>query len=137
MSETDYKDLEIGDVDENGQNVLISRVADRPNAFNSYRDSKMSAADVKAMFDRPFLHVKAKVNKLIAFLAGRDQAVEEKLTVQNEKVDEVYTAFKNGDLNGKDYIFTDDDKQDIVNIMLTELDGNDVSYTGEEVSVDG
>ena len=86
MSETDYKALEIGDVDENGQNVLISRVADRPNAFNSYRESKMSSADVKAMFDRQFLHVKKKVNALIAFLAGRDKAVEDRLAAQDTKL---------------------------------------------------
>ena len=156
MSETDYKDLKIGDVDENGQNVLISRVADRPNAFNSYRESKMSSADVKAMFDRQFLHVKKKVNALIEFLAGRDKAVEDrlaaqdtklaefekstddKLVAQDEKVNEVYEAYQSGKLKGDAYVITDDDKRDIAQIVLSEfVDGNDVAYTGEGVSEDG
>lgn len=138
MSETDYKALEIGDVDENGQNVLISRVADRPNAFNSYRESKMSAADVKAMFDRPFLHVKTKVNKLIAFLAKRDTAVEDRLAAQDKKVDKIYEAYERGELKGDDYVITDDDKREIADWVLSKfVDGNNIPYTGEGVSEDG
>lgn len=139
MSETDYKALEIGDVDENGQNVLISRVADRPNAFNSYRESKMSAADVKAMFDRQFLHVKKKVNALIAFLAGRDKAVEDRLAAQDTKLavqdtklvvqDKEITRISEKVDSINNYDLTDNDKRDIAQIVLSEyVDGDEVSY---------
>ena len=132
MSETDYKALEIGDVDENGQNVLISRVADRPNAFNSYRESKMSAADVKAMFDRQFLHVKKKVNALIALLAGRDKAVEDSLAAQDEKLvaqDEEISRISEKVDSINNYDLTDNDKRDIAQIVLSEyVDGDEVSY---------
>jgi septal ring factor EnvC (AmiA/AmiB activator) len=157
MSETDYKGLEIGDVDENGQNVLISRVADRPNAFNSYRESKMSAADVKAMFDRPFLHVKKKVNALIAFLAGRDKAVEDRLAAQDTKLaaqdtklaaqdtklaefekstddklaaqDEEIARISEKVDSINNYDLTEADMQHIAQIVLSEyVDGDEVSY---------
>ena len=65
MAEINYEELKISNVDEKGKSVLISSSADRPNTFDSYRQTKKSASEVKAMFDAPFLLVKSKFNKFV------------------------------------------------------------------------
>ena len=46
---------------------------------------------------------------------------------------EVYEAYESGELKGDAYVITDADKEEIAQIIFAEyVDGNDVSYTGEE-----
>lgn len=156
MEETNYENLKLSDKNDEGKSVLISDIADRPNAFNSYSSSKLSAKELKKLFDRPFLYIKGKFNSLLGVLATRDEKVDErldeqnrklaefekstddKLVAQDEKVNEVYEAYQSGELKGDAYVITDDDKRDIAQIVLSEfVDGNDVAYTGEGVSEDG
>ena len=68
MIEIDYEKLKIGDEDDDKKTVLISQSADRPNAFNSYQESKKNASEVKAMFDRPFRLVQKRFNSLVDFI---------------------------------------------------------------------
>ena len=141
MAETKYDELMLGDTDDEGKSVLISQSADRPNAFNSYRESKMSAAEVKAMFDRPFLFVKKRFNALLGHLKIRDKDVNDKLAAQDTKLtaqdEEIKRIAEKAD-SINNYDLTDADKKEIAEQVLSEfVDGNDVPYTGEEVSEDG
>lgn len=115
-----YKDYEITDDEANA--VKIANLADRPNAFNSYRESKMSADDVKKKFDAPFLLVQRKFNEFLRKIAS-DKAASDK------KIDKVYNDLESGKLN---YNLTAADKREIAGILAKELDGNDIAYTGEE-----
>ena len=73
-------------------------------------------------------------------VAGRldkqDDAIEEQaeaIAAQDRQVAEVYEAYKSGELKGDAYVITDADKEEIAQIIFAEyVDGNDVSYTGEE-----
>lgn len=131
MAEIDYEKLKIGDKNDEGKTVLISQSADRPNAFNSYRESKQSAADVKAMFDRPFLHVKKRVNDLIDCVSKIDKLLGETTAKQSElsqivgqKADIQYV--KESLANFK---LSESEKQTIADIVLSEFaNGNEVSY---------
>lgn len=140
MEETNYEELKLKDENDEGKSVLIRNSADRPNAFNSYSSSKLSAADVKDLFDRPFLYIKGKFNSLLGVLATRDEKVDErldaqdtKLTAQDEEIERI--AEKADSINN--YDLTDDDKEQIAGIIVESLNGNDIAYTGEEVSEDG
>lgn len=135
-----YKALELGTKNDEDKSVLISDIADRPNAFNSYSSSKLSAKELKELFDRPFLYIKGKFNSLLGVLATRDEKVAErldaqdtKLTAQDEEIERI--AEKADSINN--YDLTDDDKEQIAGIIVESLNGNDIAYTGEEVSEDG
>lgn len=158
MEETNYEELKLKDENDEGKSVLIKNSADRPNAFNSYRESKQTAADVKAMFDRPFLYVKNKFNALIDVMKGRDKAIEDKLAAQDTKLaafekstddklvaqdtklaaqdEEIKRIAEKAD-SINNYDLTDADKEQIAGIIVESLNGNDIAYTGEEVSEDG
>ena len=143
MEETNYEEMKLRDENDEGKSVLIKNSADRPNAFNSYSSSKLSAADVKDLFDRPFLHVKKRFNNLIDFIKGRDKAINENLTAQDTKLAEfekstddklaaqdeeiARIAEKADSINN--YNLTDDDKEQIAKLVLDEfVDGDEVSY---------
>ena len=118
MSQINYENLKLTDTDDNGKSVLIQNSADRPNAFNSYSASKKSAADVKAMFDAPFLLVKKRFNALIDVVKG-----------VGEKVDTFYSAYERGELKGDSYEITEADKAEIADIIVREyVDGDEVKY---------
>lgn len=100
MDEINFESLKITDTDENGKSVLISDSADRPNAFNSYQNSKKNSYDVKAMFDAPFLLVKKKFNDLVDKIKLLVQHQNDAIEEQNKKVRTVYDAYERGDLKG-------------------------------------
>lgn len=96
MDEINYNDLKISVTEAN--KVKIANSADRPNAFNSYRQSKMDSADVKRMFDKPFELLMGKHNDLVDQVeANRKDAdksmdelcedVEKQLEEQNVRVE--------------------------------------------------
>jgi hypothetical protein len=135
-----YKALELGTKNDDDKSVLISDIADRPNAFNSYSSSKLSAKELKELFDRPFLYIRLKFNSLLGILATRDEKVDKTLEEQgttlaahNEEIKRI--AEKADSINN--YDLTDDDKQEIAGIIVESLNGNDIAYTGEGVSEDG
>jgi hypothetical protein len=140
MEETNYENLKLSDKNDEGKSVLISDIADRPNAFNSYSSSKLSAKELKELFDRPFLYIKGKFNSLLGVLAIRDEKVAERLDEQNRKLagqdEEIARIAKKAD-SINNYNLTDDDKEQIAGIIVESLNGNDIAYTGEEVSEDG
>lgn len=132
MEETNYEELKLKDENDEGKSVLIRNSADRPNAFNSYSSSKLSAADVKDLFDRPFLHIKGKFNSLLGVLATRDEKVDERLDEQNRKLagqdEEIARIAEKAD-SINNYNLTDDDKEQIAKLVLDEfVDGDEVSY---------
>jgi hypothetical protein len=140
MEETNYENLKLSDKNDEGKSVLISDIADRPNAFNSYSSSKLSAKELKELFDRPFLYIKGKFNSLLGVLAIRDEKVAERLDEQNRKLagqdEEIARIAEKAD-SINNYNLTDDDKEQIAGIIVESLNGNDIAYTGEEVSEDG
>lgn len=140
MEETNYENLKLSDKNDEGKSVLISDIADRPNAFNSYSSSKLSAKELKELFDRPFLYIKGKFNSLLGVLATRDEKVDERLDEQNRKLagqdEEIARIAEKAD-SINNYNLTDDDKEQIAGIIVESLNGNDIAYTGEEVSEDG
>lgn len=121
MSEINYEDLKLGDVNDEGKSVLISDLADRPNSFNSYSESKMSASELKGAFDRSFLYVKKKFNSLMDKLARRDVDINGRLDKQDAKINEVYEAYENGEFKGDAYVITEADKEEIADISIEAL----------------
>lgn len=115
MAEQKIDELKISEEEANA--VRISNSADRPNAFSSYRESKKTAADVKKMFDAPFELLRAKHDKSVDELrkynaaetereaaeTERANAEQERKTAEkarDEKIDEIYEAYKSGQLKG-------------------------------------
>jgi hypothetical protein len=122
MAEQKIDELKISEEEANA--VRISNSADRPNAFNSYRESKKTAADVKKMFDAPFELLREKHDKTVDELrkynaaetereasetereeaeTKRANAEQERKTAEitrDEKIDEFYEAYKSGKLKG-------------------------------------
>lgn len=127
-----YKALELGTKNDDDKSVLISDIADRPNAFNSYSSSKLSAKELKELFDRPFLYIKLKFNSLLGILATRDAKVDERLEEQGRtlaaQVEEIKRIAEKAD-SINNYDLTDDDKEQIAKLVLDEfVDGDEVSY---------
>lgn len=86
MAEQKIDELKISEEEANA--VRISNSADRPNAFNSYRESKKTAADVKKMFDAPFELVKNKFNGLVVYIKSKFVSQDEKLAAQDNTITE-------------------------------------------------
>ena len=84
----DYDELKLTNVNDEGKSVLLIDSADRPNAFNGYTAGKMSARDVKGLFDRSFLYVKGRFNTLLNKLTERDEIVDERIKAQEIKNEE-------------------------------------------------
>lgn len=70
MSETNFENLKISETEAN--RVKISNLSDRPNAMSTYGGAKKSASDLKAAFDKPFLLLVDKFNRLVNAVAGKD-----------------------------------------------------------------
>lgn len=85
MAEQKIDELKISEEEANA--VRISNSADRPNAFNSYRESKKTAADVKKMFDAPFELVKNKFNGLVDHIKSKFVSQDEKLAEQDRAIE--------------------------------------------------
>ena len=122
MAEQKIDELKISEEEANA--VRISNSADRPNAFNSYRESKKTAADVKKMFDAPFELLREKHDKTVDELrkynaaetereaaetereeaetkrANAEQERKTAETARDDKIDEIYEAYKSGQLKG-------------------------------------
>lgn len=120
-SEINYEDLKLGDVNDEGKSVLISDLADRPNSFNSYSKSNLSAHGLKEVFDRSFIYVKTKFNELMDRLARRDVDIDGRLDKQDAKIKEVYEAYENGEFKGDAYVITEADKEEIADISIETL----------------
>ena len=122
MAEQKIDELKISEEEANAVRIINS--ADRPNAFSSYRESKKTAADVKKMFDAPFELLREKHDKTVDELrkynaaesereaaetereeaeTERANAEQERKTAEitrDEKIDEIYEAYKSGQLKG-------------------------------------
>ena len=86
MDEINYKALKITETEAN--RVKIANSADRPNAFNSYSQSKKDSADVKKMFDKPFELAMEKHNALVDQMEANDEAFAERLKTHETAVAE-------------------------------------------------
>lgn len=118
MDEINYEALKITETEAN--KVKIANSADRPNAFNSYRLSKMDSTDVKKMFDKPFELAMKKHNALVDQMEANDKAVAERLDEQDERiasaegvVDQLRKEADSGAFKGDAYILTEEDKAEI------------------------
>ena len=112
---SNFEKYKISDTEANA--VKIANSADRPNAFNSYTAGKKTAADVKAMFDAPFLLVKRKYNELVSELGNFEFSVSNEL----ERLDKKISGYK--------YELTEEDIAEIAGIVLAQaVNGDGVKY---------
>ena len=129
MDEINYEALKITETEAN--KVKIANSADRPNAFNSYRLSKMDSTDVKKMFDKPFELAMKKHNALVDQMEANDKAVAERLDEQDERiasaegvVDQLRKEADSGAFKGDAYILTEEDKAEIAGMTNEALIGD-------------
>lgn len=99
--------------EENKYDQLVYRdaVINTTNAYFRVLPSDFSALDVEDQ---------AEVTALEQVLAEIN-AFRDELDVQDDKISEVYEAFKNGDFKGDAYILTESDKEEIADISTEAL----------------
>ena len=98
---------------ENKYDQLVYRdaVINTTNAYFRVLPSDFSALDVEDKVEATLLDQ----------LLGEINAFRDELDVQDDKISEVYKAFKNGDFKGDAYVITEADKKEIADISIEAL----------------